>query len=804
MLDLGKVRPGSTLRIPFSSFDKDDGSSITMTNYAVGDILIYKDGSTTERASTAGFTATTDFDSKTGKHLCIIDLADNTTSGFFAAGSEYLVAIDAVTIDGVTTGSWIARFTIGYDGTLFDTTIATLTSQTSFTLTNGPADNNALVGCDVVIHDQASAVQLAMGVISAYTGATKTAVLAADPGIFTMAAGDNISIYPRRNMYAVGGLASKGAAGYTAPDFDNLLSTGIGALILASVRVLSGTKLEHDGGYALKLDGVSGSVSMTGNCLQSAGTTTLNALTIAGNASITGTTTLHGAVTADGAVTITGAVSLGSTLTITGKTTLAALDAQAITATTLATSGTATFNALTVTNATTLSGAVSLGSTLTITGKTTLAALDMQAVTLTTLTASGAVAFQSTFAVTTSTNFAALTCSKLTATAEVAFKSTFDVTGGTTLAGLTASSVTITGALTANNASNFVNLGTDAITAGVIATNAVAEIQSGLATQTSVNNVKTVVDAVQAKTDNLPSDPADQSLIIAATDAVMARLGAPVGASMSADIAAIKTVGDAVKVVTDKYATMIVLDGAVYQFTANALELAPGGSGSDHWSTNVPASYAAGTAGYILGNNLDAKVSDAIGSGAGTGARTRVVVVNDGAAVIQGAEVRATINGVTKGDTFTNTLGSATLNLDDATYTLAITAADFQFAGTSLVVAGDGSNTYSMTPLSVTPSAPTLITGVLIAYDENRNPASGIDFYITPNDPLEAAGTAFADATGDPITSGVAGITSFPNLQPGFGYTIRRGTSGKEWPVEIPADVDTSSNYSLPSVIGNP
>lgn len=37
--------------------------------------------------------------------------------------------------------------------------------------------------------------------------------------------------------------------------------------------------------------------------------------------------------------------------------------------------------------------------------------------------------------------------------------------------------------------------------------------------------VHTKVDAVNAKTTNLPSDPADQSLIIAATDAVMTRIG---------------------------------------------------------------------------------------------------------------------------------------------------------------------------------------------------------------------------------------------------------------------------------------
>lgn len=193
MIDLGTVRPGSTVRIPFSSFDKDDSSSITMTNFAVGDILVYKDGNTTARASTSGFTATTDFSSKTGKHLAIIDLADNTTAGFWNAGSEYLVAIDAVTIDGVTTGGWIARFRIGYAGALLDTTIATLSSQTSFTLTSGPAEDDALNGRAVILHDLANAVQVAQAIVSDYTGSTKTVTLTAAP-TFTIAAGDNISI----------------------------------------------------------------------------------------------------------------------------------------------------------------------------------------------------------------------------------------------------------------------------------------------------------------------------------------------------------------------------------------------------------------------------------------------------------------------------------------------------------------------------------------------------------------------------------------------------------------------------------
>lgn len=193
MLDLGTVKPGSTIRIPFSSFDKDDGSSITMTLFGVGDILVYKDGNPDERASASGFTATTDFDAKTGKHLIVIDLADDTTAGFWTAGGEYLVAVDSVEVDAVAVGAWVARFRIGYPGAMLDTTITTLASQTSFTLTNGPAENDALNGCPIVLHDKAGALQFGTGIIADYVGFTKTVTLVT--GVtFTAEAGDNLSV----------------------------------------------------------------------------------------------------------------------------------------------------------------------------------------------------------------------------------------------------------------------------------------------------------------------------------------------------------------------------------------------------------------------------------------------------------------------------------------------------------------------------------------------------------------------------------------------------------------------------------
>lgn len=246
MINLGVVRPGSTIRIPFSTHDKDDGSSITMTNFAAADILVYKDGSTTERASTSGFTATTDFDTKTGKHLVVIDLADNTTAGFWNAGSEYLVAIDTVTVDTVSVGTWLARFTIGYQGANLDTTIATLSSQTSFTLTAGPAEDDALNGHWAIIHDIASAVQRATVLVSDYVGSTKTVTLAAG-ATFTVAAGDNISIMDLAPLQATvtGRTLDVSSGGEAGLDWANVGSPTT-TLNLSGTTIKTATDVETD------------------------------------------------------------------------------------------------------------------------------------------------------------------------------------------------------------------------------------------------------------------------------------------------------------------------------------------------------------------------------------------------------------------------------------------------------------------------------------------------------------------------------------------------------------------------------
>lgn len=91
-----------------------------------------------------------------------------------------------------------AAWTTGAGGTppttLQNTTIATLASQTSFTLTAGSADDLAYAKMLCIVTDAVTGVQKAVGIISVYTGPTKTVTLREDPGVFTMAVGDTVDV----------------------------------------------------------------------------------------------------------------------------------------------------------------------------------------------------------------------------------------------------------------------------------------------------------------------------------------------------------------------------------------------------------------------------------------------------------------------------------------------------------------------------------------------------------------------------------------------------------------------------------
>lgn len=168
------------------------------------------------------------------------------------------------------------------------------------------------------------------------------------------------------------------------------------------------------------------------------------------------------------------------------------------------------------------------------------------------------------------------------------------------------------------------------LTASALATDAVTEIQSGLATAAALATVDGTVNSIL--TDTAEIGVAGAGLTALASAANLATLTGYVDTEVAA-----------VKLVTDKLDTALQeQSGGVFQFTANALALAPSGgstpaeiadavwdeplaghatagstgaalsaagSAGDPWSTPLPGAYGAGTAGNIIGNNLDAAVS---------------------------------------------------------------------------------------------------------------------------------------------------------------------------------------------------
>ena len=232
MIDLGMVIPGKTIRIPFGSYDGGTGASLVASALIAGDIEIYKDGNTTARASTSGYVATVTFNSTTGIHLITIDLADNGTTGFFVAGSEYFVILGPFTVDAQTVNMALARFEIGYADAILNTGIASLTSATQFIIDAGPAEADVLIGCPVLIHDVASKVQFAFGVVSDYIVSTKEVFLAATPVGFTPVATDSVSFFMPTDLHSVKGTVQ------TAGD--------IAALIVTADSVVDAIKLETD------------------------------------------------------------------------------------------------------------------------------------------------------------------------------------------------------------------------------------------------------------------------------------------------------------------------------------------------------------------------------------------------------------------------------------------------------------------------------------------------------------------------------------------------------------------------------
>lgn len=111
---IGDYNTTETVDLPFNTFTSNDPSeSSTITDFAATDVHIHKDGSVTQRSSSAGVTISINFDGATGAHVAHIDLSDNTDAGYYSDDSVYMVRIEGVTVDAGTLNPWIGVFSIG-------------------------------------------------------------------------------------------------------------------------------------------------------------------------------------------------------------------------------------------------------------------------------------------------------------------------------------------------------------------------------------------------------------------------------------------------------------------------------------------------------------------------------------------------------------------------------------------------------------------------------------------------------------------------------------------------------------------
>jgi len=110
---LGDFAAGASVHFKFTT-NAAAGSRVDFNNaLEAGDIRVYKNGSATERSSTAGFTVTSGFDSLVGVHHVTIDTSDNTDAGFYAAGNDYQVVLyPDETVDGLNVAAVLASFSI--------------------------------------------------------------------------------------------------------------------------------------------------------------------------------------------------------------------------------------------------------------------------------------------------------------------------------------------------------------------------------------------------------------------------------------------------------------------------------------------------------------------------------------------------------------------------------------------------------------------------------------------------------------------------------------------------------------------
>lgn len=182
------------------------------------------------------------------------------------------------------------------------------------------------------------------------------------------------------------------------------------------------------------------------------------------------------------------------------------------------------------------------------------------------------------------------------------------------------------------------------------------------------------------------------------------------------------------------------------------------------------------------------------------GSRSVSITVRDtNSNAIQGATVRLERAGYAYTQV-TNNSGVVAFSVDDATYTVSITAGGFSFTPTTLVVDGNETVTYQMTASSVNPSAPPYTTGFWTVLDLNGVAQPNAQVTIqAANPPKDSTGLVLEDAPRTATANG-SGVVQFTNLVKGATYIVYRTGSTRKFNVTVPANA--GNTVALGSIVG--
>ncbi len=116
----GDIEVNGTIEIPFNT-NNSNGAAVTFTGTTV---KVYKDNATGTEVTT-GVTLSKDHDGITGAHIVTVVCTD----AFYAVGSNYLVLLEAATIDSQTVNAWVGYFSIEHRTAVTTLTEGTITYQ---------------------------------------------------------------------------------------------------------------------------------------------------------------------------------------------------------------------------------------------------------------------------------------------------------------------------------------------------------------------------------------------------------------------------------------------------------------------------------------------------------------------------------------------------------------------------------------------------------------------------------------------------------------------------------------------------